>query len=111
MSLEFDGLVGGGQTIDFSPFGQLQIDDLKDFHATIDDFKGGSQTFPGIESIVLKGIDVTSSSYEGGMNSGVLTLKTGNTIDGHLSFSGAYATSSFQLSLVNGDTHLITNAH
>jgi len=106
MTLEFGAFVGGGQSIDFSPFSHLQIDDLKDFHATIDDFNIRSLPFFEVESIVLKGVEVTSIDYNGGPSSGVLTLKTGNTVDGHLSFSGAHTTSSFQVNVVAGDTRL-----
>ena len=106
MTLEFGAFVGGGQSIDFSPFSQLQIDDLKDFHATINDFDIRSLPFFEVESIVLKGVEVTSIDYNGGPSSGVLTLKTGDTVDGRLSFSGAHTTSSFQVSVVMGDTHL-----
>jgi len=105
--LEFEGLVGSGQIIDFSPFSVLQIDDLKRFHATISDFNVKSG-FPygEVESIVLKGVEITSLDYKGGPTDGVLTLKSGNAVDGHLSFSGEHTTSSFQVSVVNGDTHL-----
>jgi len=106
MDLEFEGLVGGGQTIDFRPFSILQIDDLKEFHATVSDFNVKSLQGWEIETIVLKGVEATSVDYHGGPSSGVLVLKSGNAVDGHLTLSGDHTTSSFQVSVLNGDTHL-----
>ena len=104
---EFGGLVGAGQTFEFSTFkgvgsplakASLQLDMPKEFQATIADFTSA-------DSIDLKGVSVTSDSF----SNGVLTLKAGSSTVAQLHFAGSFTTGDFVTQAVGGDT-LVTHA-
>jgi hypothetical protein len=106
-SMQTIGAVGLGQTVDFrattgvDSHGVLSIADPRDFHALIRDF-ASSTIFPGIaplfheDTIQLDLSGLASSSYQGNVTGGVLTL-TGGTEVAQLRFAGNYSLGSFQI--------------
>lgn len=105
-ALTIDGFVGKHQTVEILTGGRLTINDVSQFHATIKDFNNVPWIGLNLETITLKGVDVTSFSYRSGEGQGVLTLRNGCEVVGKLAFVGDYTQSSFQTSHEFGNTVL-----
>lgn len=105
-TVEFGGLVGFGQTVDFA--GQplagtmplLRLDDPRGFAGTILGFAAG-------DTVELAGTAATSEQYA----HGVLTVYDGHRPVARLHFAGSYGTDKFALAESGGNTYITLAAH
>ena len=102
---EFTGLVGAGQTFEFSGAAGATASDLTLQIDMAEAFKGTITNFTNTDTIDLKNTTVTSDVFK----NGVLTLSDGSHAVAHLRFSGSYSTSDFTTHVAGGDT-LITHS-
>jgi hypothetical protein len=105
--LQFDGGVGGGQTVSFrnnaGDGGTLVLQSPGNFAARIAGFKDSGGQSDRIEIVGKTGL---TESYSGNQNSGILTLKEGATTIATLHFLGKHAPADFHLATSGGNTFI-----